>query len=184
MDATVTATLLPEVLIIQPAIHQDHRGYVFESFNQASFIKMTGIKSDFVQDNHSLSQRHVLRGLHCQVKHPQGKLIRVVEGTIFDVAVDIRPASPRFGQWVSVALSADNQKQLWVPAGFAHGFMTLSDQAQCLYKTTDYWYADDQCSIIWNDPDINVTWPNTTPILSTRDQQGISLQQWRHQHGS
>lgn len=182
MKLTATQTTLPEVLVIEPVIFNDNRGYFFESFNVTDFKALTGIQKPFVQDNHSLSKQYVLRGLHIQREHPQGKLIRVIRGQLFSVAVDLRVDSPHFGQWVSVILSADNKRQLWVPAGFAHGFMVMSKQAECLYKTTDYWYAQGQHCIIWNDPTIGIAWPYTSPILSAADQLGISLKQWQVQH--
>lgn len=182
MKLTVTPTTLPEVLVIKPAVFHDNRGYFFESFNAVDFEQLTGIKTQFVQDNHSLSTQYVLRGLHFQWRHPQGKLIRVVRGQLLSVAVDIRFDSPHFGQWVAMRLSAHNKQQLWVPPGFAYGFMVMSKQAECLYKITDYWYAQDQRCIIWNDPTINIDWPHTCPILSVADQLGMSLKQWQKQH--
>lgn len=183
MNGTVIPTRLPEVLVITPPIYQDDRGYFFESFHQASFANMTGINACFVQDNQSLSDRHVLRGLHFQKKHPQGKLVRVIFGKIFDVAVDLRFSSPTFGQWVGVLLSSRQQQQLWIPPGFAHGFMVLSRHALCLYKTTAYWDPEDQHCIIWSDPDINIAWPPYRPLLSLQDQCGLTLKAWMKQHG-
>lgn len=183
MNGTVMPTRLPEVLVITPPIYQDYRGYFFESFHQDSFTKITGVKACFVQDNQSLSSRHVLRGLHFQNKHPQGKLVRVIFGKIFDVAVDLRFSSPTFGQWVGVLLSSCQQQQLWIPPGFAHGFMVLSRHALCLYKTTAYWDPEDQHCIIWSDPDINIAWPPHRPLLSLQDQCGLTLQAWMKQYG-
>jgi dTDP-4-dehydrorhamnose 3,5-epimerase len=149
----------------------DERGFFFESFNQKVFEEAVGRQVNFVQDNHSRSVRGVLRGLHYQVKQPQGKLVRVVQGEVFDVAVDIRKSSTTFGQWVGEILSAENKKQLWVPEGFAHGFLTLSETAEFLYKTTDYYAPEFERSILWNDPDIAITWPgDVTPTLSAKDQ--------------
>jgi dTDP-4-dehydrorhamnose 3,5-epimerase len=174
----VTPTDIPDVLIIEPKLFGDDRGFFFESFNAQSFRQGTGIQSEFVQDNHSKSAKNVLRGLHYQIQQPQGKLVRVVQGTVFDVAVDIRKSSPTFGQWVSVVLSADNKKQLWVPEGFAHGFITLSETAEFLYKTTDYYAPAFERCIAWNDPTIGIQWPaQVVPMLSGKDQQGLSLEQ-------
>lgn len=172
----VTATAIPAVKVIEPACFSDHRGYFFESFNQQRYQEELGIEANFTQDNHSLSYKNVLRGLHYQIKQPQGKLVRVIVGEVFDVAVDIRKHSPTFGQWVGERLSAENQKQLWIPAGFAHGFFVLSETAEFLYKTTDYWAAEHERCIIWNDPGLAIEWPlKTEPILSTIDLQGLSL---------
>lgn len=174
MKATPTA--IPEVLILEPKVFGDARGFFFESFNQKAFNEATGLNLNFVQDNHSRSAKGVLRGLHYQLPpHAQGKLVRVVRGAVFDVAVDIRKGSPTFGQWVGVELSEDNRRQLWIPPGFAHGFLTLSDSADFLYKTTDYYAPSHECCIAWNDPQIGVQWPNTgsTPLLSTKDQRGL-----------
>ena len=165
-------TYIPELKIIEPAVFGDERGFFFESFNQAKFEIAVGYTVNFVQDNHSRSARGVLRGLHYQLPpHPQGKLVRCVVGEVFDVAVDIRKSSPTFGQWVGVHLSADNKRQFWIPAGFAHGFLTLSEHAEFLYKTTDYWSKECEQAIIWNDPEINIDWVefNGTPILSDKD---------------
>ena len=167
----VTPTALKDVLLIEPKIFSDSRGFFFESFNARRFADATGLDVDFVQDNHSLSKRGVLRGLHYQLKHPQGKLVRVIEGSIFDVAVDIRRSSPTFGQWVGEELSHENKKQLWVPPGYAHGFLTLSDIAQVIYKTTDYYAPEDERNIIWSDETIGIDWPDldSPPILSSKD---------------
>ncbi|MEF9996928.1 MAG: dTDP-4-dehydrorhamnose 3,5-epimerase [Burkholderiaceae bacterium] len=164
-------TAIPEVKLIEPAVFGDERGFFFESFNQAKFNAAIGYELGFVQDNHSRSVRGVLRGLHYQLPpHPQGKLVRVVVGEVFDVAVDIRRSSPTFGQWVGAVLSAENQRQLWVPPGFAHGFVTLSDSAEFLYKTTDVWFKDLERSIAWNDPAIGIEWPLAqAPTLSPKD---------------
>ncbi|MGZ5001353.1 MAG: dTDP-4-dehydrorhamnose 3,5-epimerase [Methylomonas sp.] len=171
-------TAIPDVLIIEPRVFGDERGFFFESFNQAQFAAAVGRKVNFVQDNHSRSVKNVLRGLHYQIQHAQGKLVRVVHGTVLDVAVDIRKSSPTFGHWVGEILSADNKRQLWIPEGFAHGFVVLSDTAEFLYKTTDYWYPEYERCISWNDPTLAISWPmQTAPGLSAKDAQGMSLQQ-------
>ncbi|MGZ4968300.1 MAG: dTDP-4-dehydrorhamnose 3,5-epimerase, partial [Methylobacter sp.] len=157
------------------------RGFFFESFNRRQFAELTGRDVDFVQDNHSRSVKNVLRGLHYQVRQPQGKLVRVVQGTVFDVAVDIRKSSPTFGQYVGVELSAENKRMFWVPEGFAHGFVVLSDIAEFLYKTTDYWAPEFERSIAWNDPAIGIQWPiQDDPVLSAKDQQGKLLAEAEH----
>lgn len=167
---TITPTVIPDVLIIEPKVFGDDRGFFFESFNQKQFEHAVGRQVTFVQDNHSKSAKNVLRGLHYQIQHPQGKLVRVVQGEVFDVAVDIRSSSPTFGKWVGVVLSAENKKQLWVPEGFAHGFLVLSETAEFLYKTTDYWYPEFERSIIWNDAELAIEWPSIgTPQLATKD---------------
>ena len=173
----VTATRIPEVYVIEPRVFQDHRGFFFESFNRQAFQAATHTDVEFVQDNHSASQQGVLRGLHYQVIQPQGKLVRAAVGSIFDVAVDIRKGSPTFGQWVGETLSADNQRQLWVPAGFAHGFLALSERAEVLYKTTDYYSPQGERTILWNDPAIGIVWPEMAidPILSEKDLAGLPL---------
>jgi dTDP-4-dehydrorhamnose 3,5-epimerase len=172
----ITPTAIPEVLVVEPKIFGDERGFFFESFNQAKFEAAIGRQVNFVQDNHSKSAKNVLRGLHYQIQQPQGKLVRVVKGEVFDVAVDIRKSSPTFGQWVGEILSADNKKQLWVPEGFAHGFVVLTDTAEFLYKTTDYYAPEYERSILWNDPAIAVKWPILgEPILSIKDQQAKTL---------
>lgn len=175
----VTQTAIPEVLIIEPKVFGDARGFFFESFNQKAFNEATGLNETFVQDNHSRSAKSVLRGLHYQLQQPQGKLVRVVRGAVFDVAVDIRQRSPSFGQWVGAELSEDNNKQLWVPAGFAHGFLVLSESADFLYKTTDYYAPAHERCISWNDPLIGIRWPDVgmAPSLSTKDQVGLPLNQ-------
>lgn len=167
---------LPDVLLVEPRVFGDERGFFFESFNERCFENLTGVKASFVQDNHSRSARHVLRGLHYQLQHPQGKLVRVVAGAVLDVVVDIRRSSASFGTWASVELSAENKHQLWVPPGFAHGFVVLSDFAEFLYKTTDYWYPEHERCIAWNDPDLGIAWPEgLVPALSAKDQMGVRL---------
>jgi dTDP-4-dehydrorhamnose 3,5-epimerase len=166
----VTPTALPEVLIIEPKVFGDERGFFFESFNARDFAKATGLERNFVQDNHSKSAKGVLRGLHYQLQQPQGKLVRVTQGEVFDVAVDIRKSSPNFGKWVGVNLSANNARQLWVPEGFAHGFLVLSDTAEFLYKTTDYYAPAHERSLIWNDPHVGIDWPSSAePKLAAKD---------------
>lgn len=177
MPYTVTPTALPEVLILNPKVFGDARGFFYESFNARDFAQATGVDTPFVQDNHSKSARGVLRGLHYQIEHAQGKLVRVVAGTVFDVAVDLRRSSPNFGRWVGVELSAENQRQLWVPAGFGHGFLVTSDSAEFLYKTTDYWYPEHERSLRWDDPTLGITWPlnGTAPLLAAKDAQAPLL---------
>jgi dTDP-4-dehydrorhamnose 3,5-epimerase len=172
----VIPTAIPDVLIIEPTVFGDERGFFFESFNQRRFLELTGLSVDFVQDNHSRSAKNVLRGLHYQIQQPQGKLVRVVQGTVFDVAVDIRRSSPTFGRHVGVELSSDNKRMVWIPPGFAHGFVVLSDTAEFLYKTTDYWAPEFERSIAWNDPAIGIEWPiEGEPALSKKDYQGELL---------
>jgi dTDP-4-dehydrorhamnose 3,5-epimerase len=173
MKATPLA--IPDVILLEPKVFGDDRGFFFESFNQAAFDAAVGRKVSFVQDNHSRSARHVLRGLHYQIQQPQGKLVRVVEGEVFDVAVDIRKSSPTFGKWVGEILSAENKRQLWVPEGFAHGFVVLSASAEFLYKTTDYWAPQFERCILWSDADIAIDWhiAGIEPLLSGKDAQGI-----------
>lgn len=172
----VTPTAIPDVLLIEPKVFGDSRGFFFESFNQKSFNEATGLNVNFVQDNHSRSAKGVLRGLHYQVEQPQGKLVRVVRGAVFDVAVDLFKGSPTFGQWVGVELSEDNHRQLWVPAGFAHGFIVLSESADFLYKTTDYYAPQHERCIAWNDPEVGIHWPtDVQPLLSAKDQAGKRL---------
>jgi len=172
----ITPTAIPDVLLIAPKVFDDERGFFFESFNHAKFEAAIGRQVKFVQDNHSKSAKNVLRGLHYQIQQTQGKLVRVVQGEVFDVTVDIRKSSPTFGRWVGEVLSADNNKQLWVPEGFAHGFLVLSDAAEFLYKTTDYYAPEFECSIIWNDSDIAIKWPlDVEPTLSVKDQQAKTL---------
>lgn len=166
----VTPTPIPEVMIIEPKVFGDARGFFFESFNQKAFNETTGLDVKFVQDNQSRSSKGVLRGLHYQVQQPQGKLLRVVRGAVFDVAVDIRKSSPTFGKWVGIELSEDNRKQMWVPPGFAHGFVVTSESADFLYKTTSYYAPEHERCIRWNDPDLAIDWPpNMPPLLSPRD---------------
>ena len=172
----VTPTSIPDVLIIEPKVFGDARGFFFESFNQKAFNAAIGLKLDFVQDNHSRSARGVLRGLHYQIQQPQGKLVRVVRGSVFDVAVDLRKSSPTFGQWVGAELSEDNHRQMWVPPGFAHGFVVTSESADFLYKTTDYYAPQHERCIAWNDPAIGIQWPLAEPPqLSVKDQAGAPL---------
>ena len=171
----VTRLAIPDVVLIEPKVFGDARGFFFESFNQKAFNEATGTNHQFVQDNHSRSAKGVLRGLHYQIQQPQGKLVRVVRGAVFDVAVDIRKSSPTFGHWVGAELSEDNQHQLWVPPGFAHGFLVLSDMADFLYKTTDYYAPQYERSILWNDSDLNIDWPIGEPILSNKDRQGLKF---------
>ena len=172
-----TRLAIPEVVLIEPKVFGDARGFFFESYNQRAFNEATGTDFQFVQDNHSRSAKGVLRGLHYQLRQPQGKLVRVVQGAVFDVAVDIRKSSPTFGQWVGVELSADNHRQLWVPPGFAHGFLVLSDSADFLYKTTDYYAPEHERCIAWNDPALAIVWPDMgmAPCLSGKDQRGLGL---------
>jgi dTDP-4-dehydrorhamnose 3,5-epimerase len=178
MPYTVTPTAIPDVLILEPKVFGDTRGFFFESFNAQDFAQATGLNVPFVQDNHSRSAKGVLRGLHYQLQQPQGKLVRVVRGAVFDVAVDIRKSSPTFGQWESTELSEDNHRQLWVPPGFAHGFVVLSESADFLYKTTDYYAPAHERCIAWNDPAIGIRWPaGLIPQLSAKDQAGLSLEQ-------
>ncbi|WP_087747672.1 MULTISPECIES: dTDP-4-dehydrorhamnose 3,5-epimerase [unclassified Acidovorax] len=177
MQATRLA--IPDVVLIEPKVFGDARGFFYESFNQRAFNEATGTDHQFVQDNHSRSSKGVLRGLHYQIQQPQGKLVRVVQGAVFDVAVDIRKSSPTFGQWVGVELSADNHRQLWVPPGFAHGFLVLSESADFLYKTTDYYAPQHERCIAWNDPTLGIQWPDvgTAPQLSAKDLTGKTLGQ-------
>lgn len=170
----VTRTAIPDVMLIEPRVFGDERGFFFESFNQRAFEEATGVTTQFVQDNHSRSVRGVLRGLHYQIQQPQGKLVRVVVGEVYDVAVDLRRSSPTFGKWVGAHLSAQNKAQFWVPAGFAHGFVVLSDSAEFLYKTTDYYAPAHEKCIAWNDPFLGIEWPDlgTAPQLSAKDAAG------------
>ena len=172
----VIETCIPDVLIIEPKVFGDERGFFYESFNAAAFEAATGLKRQFVQDNHSKSQRGVLRGLHYQIQQPQGKLVRVGAGEVFDVAVDLRRCSPSFGRWCGTHLSAQNQRQLWIPEGFAHGFVVLSETAEFLYKTTDYYAPEHERSLLWNDPELGIEWPfDEAPQLSAKDQAGKRL---------
>jgi dTDP-4-dehydrorhamnose 3,5-epimerase len=169
---------IPDVFLLEPRVFGDERGFFFESFNQHQFEQAIGKKVTFVQHNHSRSAKHVLRGLHYQIKQPQGKLVRVVVGEVFDVAVDIRRASPTFGKWVGTVLSAKNKKQLWVPEGFAHGFVVLSDHAEFLYNTTNYWAPEHERCIRWNDPTLNIDWKiKGQPVLSEKDAQGVAFKE-------
>ena len=178
MPYTVTPTAIADVLILEPKVFGDARGFFYESFNARDFAQATGLDVHFVQDNHSKSAQGVLRGLHYQIQHPQGKLVRVVQGEVFDVAVDLRQSSPTFGQWVGVHLSAENHRQLWVPPGFAHGFVVLSESAEFLYKTTDYWYPEHERSLLWNDPTVGIAWPvQGQPLLAAKDAAGMVLAQ-------
>ncbi|WP_397380598.1 dTDP-4-dehydrorhamnose 3,5-epimerase [Pseudomonas sp.] len=173
----VVTTALPDVLILEPKVFGDERGFFFESFNARQFAEATGLHREFVQDNHSRSAKGVLRGLHYQVQQAQGKLVRVTAGEVFDVAVDLRRSSPTFGQWVGVHLSAENKRQLWVPEGFAHGFVVLSEFAEFLYKTTDYYAPEHERSIRWDDPTLAIDWQLTeAPQLSAKDQAGLNFQ--------
>jgi dTDP-4-dehydrorhamnose 3,5-epimerase len=168
---------IPEVLVIEPRVFKDDRGFFFESFNGRAFEKAIGRPVAFVQDNHSYSSKNVLRGLHYQIRQPQGKLVRAISGVIFDVAVDLRKGSPTFGRWVGDILSAENRKQIWVPEGFAHGFVVMSDQAEVLYKTTDYWSPENERCIVWNDETLGVKWPiDGPPIVSSKDAGGATFQ--------
>ena len=169
---------IPEVLILEPKVYGDDRGFFLESYNQQILAELAGITQQFVQDNHSRSVKGVLRGLHYQIKEPQGKLVRVIAGEVFDVAVDIRRSSPTFGKWVGVRLSAESKRQLWIPVGFAHGFLVLSESADCLYKATNYWNAEHERCIIWDDPDLAIEWPlSGQPILSEKDKKGVCLKE-------
>lgn len=172
----IQETEIPDVLIVEPKVFRDERGFFFESFNERRFIELTGVAPRFVQDNHSRSTQNVLRGLHYQIRQPQGKLVRVISGEVFDVAVDLRRSSPTFGRWVGVTLSAKNMRQLWIPEGFAHGFLVTSESAEFLYKTTDYWAQEHERSVRWDDPEIGIRWPlQGTPQLSSKDLAGVAL---------
>lgn len=174
----VIPTAIPEVLIIEPKVFGDTRGFFFESYNERAFAQASGLVVPFVQDNHSRSAQGVLRGLHYQIRQPQGKLVRVVRGSVFDVAVDLRKSSPTFGQWVGVELSESNHRQLWVPPGFAHGFLVTSESADFLYKTTDYYAPEHERCIAWDDPAIGIRWPlEGAPQLSAKDKAGLALAQ-------
>ncbi|WP_035822645.1 dTDP-4-dehydrorhamnose 3,5-epimerase [Janthinobacterium sp. RA13] len=172
----IQKTAIPDVLILEPTVFCDDRGFFYESFNQKRFAELTGVTRDFVQDNHSKSAKGVLRGLHYQIQQPQGKLVRVTAGEVFDVAVDLRKSSPTFGHWAGVTLSAANKRQIWIPEGFAHGFVVTSDNAEFLYKTTDYWAPEFERSLLWNDPAIGIDWPlDDEPVLSGKDKLGALL---------
>lgn len=171
----VTPTAIPDVLVVEPRVFGDERGFFFESWNRRA-LAQAGLDVDFVQDNHSRSSRGVLRGLHYQIRHPQGKLVRVVAGEVFDVAVDLRRGSPTFGRHVAVALSAENKRMLWVPPGFAHGFCVTSDSADFLYKTTDYWRPEHERTLLWNDPALGIAWPlKGEPVVAAKDAAGTPL---------
>ncbi len=170
------ATAIPEVLILEPRVFGDDRGFFYESYNQKVFQAATGLDVQFVQDNHSKSARNVLRGLHYQITHAQGKLVRATQGAVWDVVVDIRKSSPTFGRHVAMELSAENKRQMWIPPGFAHGFLVLTESAEFLYKTTDYWYPEHERSILWNDPALGLDWPlSGPPVLSAKDISGTPL---------
>ncbi len=174
----VIQTGIPDLLILEPKVFGDARGFFFESFNQRVFRQLTGREDNFVQDNHSRSAKGVLRGLHYQIRQPQGKLVRAVAGEVFDVAVDVRRASPTFGKWFGLILSAENKRMLWIPPGFAHGFVVLSDYAEFLYKTTDYWAPEHERCIIWNDDDLGIDWPiDGEPLLSVKDGAGKTFRE-------
>jgi dTDP-4-dehydrorhamnose 3,5-epimerase len=172
----VIQTAIPDVLVLEPKVFGDARGFFFESYNENDFFAATGLRPSFVQDNHSRSAKDVLRGLHYQIQQPQGKLVRVTAGEVFDVAVDIRKSSSTFGQWVGAHLSAENRRMMWVPVGFAHGFLVLSESAEFLYKTTDFYAPQHERCISWDDPKIGIQWPlQGAPLLSAKDQQGVLL---------
>ena len=177
MAITATPTQIPDVLVIEPKVFGDDRGWFFESFNEKDFSSAVGKPVNFVQDNHSSSKKGVLRGLHYQMEQTQGKLVRVCHGVVFDVAVDLRKSSATFGQSIGVELSAENKKQLWIPAGFAHGFLVLSETAEFLYKTTDYWHANSEKCIVWNDSTLNINWPDIgmQPLLNPKDADGLNF---------
>jgi len=170
----VIPTAIPDVLIVEPRVFRDARGHFFESWNRRAFAA-AGLDVDFVQDNHSRSTRGVLRGLHYQIRHAQGKLVRVVAGEVYDVAVDLRRGSPTFGRHVAVTLSADDERMLWVPPGFAHGFCVTSDSADFLYKTTDYWHAEHERTLKWDDPALGIAWPVRDPVIAAKDAAGVPL---------
>jgi dTDP-4-dehydrorhamnose 3,5-epimerase len=177
MCMKIVTTPIADLLILEPTVFGDDRGFFYESFNQRRFAELTGVQAPFVQDNHSKSAKNVLRGLHYQIQQAQGKLVRVVAGEVFDVAVDIRRSSPTFGQWFGSILSATNKRQLWIPPGFAHGFVVTSDSAEFLYKTTNYWAPEFERSILWSDPTLNIDWPlnGAAPLLAAKDQAGKLL---------
>ena len=170
-----TPTKIPDVILIEPKVFGDARGFFYESWNERTFRSL-GLDVHFVQDNHSKSQKNVLRGLHYQIQHPQGKLVRVISGAVYDVAVDLRRSSPTFGQWVGFVLSAENAQMAWIPPGFAHGFCVTSESAEFLYKTTDYWYPEHERTLLWNDPTLNINWPlHDTPLIAAKDAAGRLL---------
>lgn len=174
----IIQTSIPGVLILEPKVFGDERGFFYESHNERDFVEKTGVNVRFVQDNHSRSAKNVLRGLHYQIRQPQGKLVRVIAGEVYDVAVDIRRSSPTFGKWTAHVLSETNKRMLWLPAGFAHGFVVTSDYAEFLYKTTDYWVPSFERCIAWNDPELAIPWPlQDEPALSAKDRQGVPLSQ-------
>lgn len=177
-------TPIDGVLVLEPKVYGDARGFFFESFNARDFAQATGLKETFVQDNHSKSAKGVLRGLHYQVQHAQGKLVRVTQGAVFDVAVDIRPGSPTFGRWFGLELSAENKKQIWIPAGLAHGFLVTSESAEFLYKTTDYYNPEFERSLMWSDPDVGIEWPlhllDAPPLLAAKDEKALRLRDVAH----
>ena len=176
----VTPMKIPEVLILEPEVYQDVRGFFLESFNQRVFVQL-GIRETFVQDNHSRSVKNVLRGMHYQIKQPQGKLVRAIAGKIFDAAVDLRKSSPNYGKWVGTELSAENHKMMWIPPGFAHGFLVLSNAAEVLYKTTDYYAKEFERALLWNDEDVGITWPLVgEPIISERDRNAAAFKEAAH----
>jgi dTDP-4-dehydrorhamnose 3,5-epimerase len=179
MPYTVTPTDLPDVLMLQPKVLGDARGFFVESFNAREFANATGLEVEFVQDNHTMSSQGVLRGLHYQIQHAQGKLVRVVRGEVFDVAVDLRKSSANFGRWTGRILSEKNALQIWIPPGFAHGFLSLSESAEFLYKTTDYWYPEHERSLLWNDPDLGIKWPLPAgfqePTMAAKDMAAMKL---------
>ncbi|OQW69524.1 MAG: dTDP-4-dehydrorhamnose 3,5-epimerase [Proteobacteria bacterium ST_bin12] len=173
----VVKTSIPDVIIFEPKVFGDDRGFFFESFNAKTFEQTIGLNPHFVQDNHSKSAKNVLRGLHYQIEQAQGKLARVTQGEVFDVAVDLRASSPTFGKWESTILSAENKRQMWIPPGFAHGFLVLSDTAEFLYKTTDFYAPQHECCLKWDDPTVAIEWPtHASPLLSAKDSMGLSLQ--------
>ncbi|WUR14063.1 dTDP-4-dehydrorhamnose 3,5-epimerase [[Empedobacter] haloabium] len=174
----VTTTPIDGLLIIEPTVFGDDRGFFYESFNAQRFADLTGVRADFVQDNHSRSARNVLRGMHYQIQQAQGKLVRVVSGSVYDVAVDLRKSSATFGKWFGVELSAENKRQFWIPPGFAHGFAVTSEFAEFLYKTTDYYAPEHERALLWNDPAVGIEWPlDGTPLLSAKDQKALPLAQ-------
>ncbi|HTV47052.1 MAG TPA: dTDP-4-dehydrorhamnose 3,5-epimerase [Phycisphaerae bacterium] len=176
----VTPMKIPEVLILEPEVYQDVRGFFLESFNQRAFVQL-GIRETFVQDNHSRSVKNVLRGMHYQIKQPQGKLVRAIAGKIFDAAVDLRKSSPNYGKWVGTELTAENHKMMWIPPGFAHGFLVLSNAAEVLYKTTDYYAKEFERALLWNDEDVGITWPLVgEPIISERDRNAAAFKEAAH----
>lgn len=176
MPFSAVPTTLPDVIVLEPKVFGDARGFFYESFNQRDFAELTGTEIRFVQDNHSRSAKGVLRGIHYQVQHAQGKLVRVTEGEVFDVAVDLRASSPTFGRWFGLFLSAENRRQMWIPPGFGHGFLVTSPVAEFLYKTTDYWYPAHERCVRWDDPAVGISWPiEGAPVLSAKDATGVPL---------